>query len=65
MSRIGKLPIDVPAGVTVTVGDVVTIKGPKGQLEQSIVDGITVAVDDGVIVVSRNSDSKPVVQSTG
>lgn len=60
MSRIGKLPIDVPAGVTVTVGDVVTIKGPKGQLEQSIVDGITVAVDDGVIVVSRNSDSKPV-----
>ena len=50
MSRIGKLPIHVPAGVTVTVKDsVVTVKGPKGELEQAINPDINVSIEDGTI----------------
>ena len=49
MSRIGKMPITIPAGVTVTVADdnVVTVKGPKGQLSEKISRDITVNVDGG------------------
>jgi large subunit ribosomal protein L6 len=59
MSRIGKLPIKTPAGVTVTVADnVVTVKGPKGELIQAINPDITVEVKDGEVTVSRPSDGK-------
>jgi len=59
MSRIGKLPISVPAGVTITVQDtVVTVKGPKGVLTQEIDPNITVTVDGGVCTVSRQDDEK-------
>ena len=51
MSRIGKLPISVPAGVTITVQDtLVTVKGPKGVLTQEINPAITVSVEDGILL---------------
>ncbi|MBQ2970539.1 MAG: 50S ribosomal protein L6 [Bacteroidaceae bacterium] len=59
MSRIGKLPIAVPAGVTVTLkDDVVTVKGPKGELSQYVNPLITVTVNPGEVIVSRSSDEK-------
>ena len=59
MSRIGKSIIEIPAGVTVTVNDnVVTVKGPKGELSQEITGGITLEQEDGKITVSRPSDAK-------
>ena len=59
MSRIGKLPISLPKGVTVTVADsVVTVKGPKGELKQSINPAIEVKVEDGQISVSRPNDER-------
>jgi len=60
MSRIGKLPIQIPAGVTVTVSDenVVTVKGPKGELAQSVNQAIKVEINDGVLTVSRPNDLK-------
>jgi len=60
MSRIGKLPIDLPQGVSLTVEDsVVKVKGPKGALEQSIRPEVSVAVVDNQVVVNRADDSKP------
>jgi len=58
MSRIGKAPIAIPAGVTVTVGNdnVVTVKGPKGELKQAIDRDITVSVADGNISITRPTD---------
>jgi len=51
MSRIGKLPITIPAGVTVSMNDnVVSVKGPKGELSQSIDSSISVNIKDGEIV---------------
>ena len=59
MSRIGKLPIAIPAGVTVTQKDnVVTVKGPKGELSQYVNPLITVTVEGNEVVVSRSSDEK-------
>ena len=59
MSRIGKLPIAVPAGVTVTVKDnVVTVKGPKGELTQALDPEIKVTLEDGHLSVSRPNDEK-------
>ena len=59
MSSIGKLPIAIPAGVTVTLkDDVVTVKGPKGELSQYVNPLITVTISDNEIVVSRSSDEK-------
>jgi large subunit ribosomal protein L6 len=59
MSRIGILPIQIPQGVTVTVKDnVVTVKGPKGELFQSIHPNIQVAVENGSVIVSRPDDEK-------
>ena len=60
MSRIGKLPIAIPAGVTVTVSpeNVVTVKGPKGELCQAVDPLITVTVEDGVCHVTRPNDEK-------
>ena len=60
MSRIGKLPIAVPAGVTVTIADdnTVTVKGPKGGLSQKVNKDMTVRMEDGHILVERPSDAK-------
>ena len=59
MSRIGKAPIAIPAGVTVTVsGDTVTVKGPKGTLTQKVNPDLHIAVEDGHVVVSRPSDDR-------
>ena len=59
MSRIGKLPIAIPAGVTVTVKDnVVSVKGPKGEMAQTITGGIAVNVEDAQIIVTRPNDEK-------
>ena len=58
MSRIGKQPVKLPAGVTVTVGsdNVVTVKGPKGELKESIDRDITVTVNDGQVTFTRPTD---------
>ncbi len=59
MSRIGKLPIHIPAGVSVTIKDnVVTVKGPKGELAQNINPDIQIDITDGVITLTRPSDEK-------
>lgn len=59
MSRIGKLPIHVPAGVTVTIKDnVVAVKGPKGELEQVVNPDIKVTLENAVITLTRPSDEK-------
>lgn len=59
MSRIGKLPIAIPSGVEVKRdGDVITVKGPKGELSQSIPAPIEVEVNDGEIVVTRPNDER-------
>lgn len=58
MSRIGKAPVTIPQGVTVTVAkdNVVTVKGPKGELKQAIDRDITVTVEDGSVAVTRPTD---------
>lgn len=59
MSRIGRLPISVPAGVEVAVdGSVVKVKGPKGELTQTVAAPITVVVEDGTIQVARPNDER-------
>ena len=62
MSRIGKLPIQVPAGVTVTVDDnnLVTVKGPKATLTQQVNKLITVKQEANVLTLERPNDTKPV-----
>ena len=57
MSRIGKLPIDIPAGVTITVdSNVVNVKGPKGQLEVPRLSDVTVTQKENEIIVTRKDD---------
>ena len=59
MSKIGKLPVAVPAGVTVTCSDgLVSVKGPKGELSQKISNTIKVEVKDGEVVLTTLDDSK-------
>ena len=60
MSRIGRAPITLPAGVEVNVdgNNVVTVKGPKGSLTQQVNANMTVAVDAGVVTVTRPNDAK-------
>jgi large subunit ribosomal protein L6 len=60
MSRIGKLPITIPAGVTITVSpeNVVTVKGPKGELTQAVDPLISVNVEGNVCTVTRPNDEK-------
>ena len=66
MSRIGKAPIAIPAGVTVTVsGEKVTVKGPKGTLEQTVHSDLSVKVEDGHVVVARPTDNMVVGVSEG
>ena len=60
MSRVGKKPIEVPADVTITLGDknAVTVKGPKGELTREFHKDITIAHEDNVLTLTRPSDSK-------
>jgi large subunit ribosomal protein L6 len=60
MSRIGKLPITVPAGVTVTIGEdnVITLKGPKGELNQHVSGNMKIEVNGSVLTVERPNDEK-------
>jgi large subunit ribosomal protein L6 len=59
MSRIGKLPIAVPAGVEVTInGRDITVKGPKGELSHTVVEPITVEQADGELLVKRPDDER-------
>lgn len=60
MSRVGRLPIAIPAGVTVTVtpDNVVTVKGPKGELTKAMVKDISIAIEENQVVVTRPSDVK-------
>lgn len=60
MSRIGKLPVSIPAGVTITVTDdnTVTVKGPNGELSQKISRQMKVEQDNGTLTVSRPNDEK-------
>jgi large subunit ribosomal protein L6 len=61
MSRIGNAPIDIPAGVDISFKDkVVTVKGPKGELAQTIDSSINVKIEDGTLVCERTSEAKQV-----
>ena len=60
MSRIGVRPITVPAGVEVTVGEgnLVTVKGPKGELTSKVSENMTIKIEDGVLTVERPDDGR-------
>ncbi len=58
MSRVGKMPITVPAGVKVSIADGEFVaEGPKGKVSQRLIEGIPVAIEDGVVRVTRQGDS--------
>lgn len=60
MSRIGKLPVPVPSGVSATIdGRFVTVTGPKGSLSLNVAEPITVSEDDGALIVERPNDEGP------
>lgn len=66
MSRIGKSPITIPDGVTVTIDkSKVTVKGPKGELEQLIDDTISVNIEDNVLTLNRSSEDKEIRSKHG
>lgn len=66
MSRIGKSPISIPEGVTVTIDNFkVTVKGPKGELVQSIDDSVSINVEDNVITLSRATEDKGIRSKHG
>lgn len=60
MSRIGKVPVTIPAGVEVKIGEgnFVTVKGPKGELSQQISPVVTLKIEEGVLYVTRSNDQK-------
>ena len=59
MSRIGRMPVEIPAGVTVTVnGNTVTVKGPKGTLTDNFSERMTIAVEGNQVLVTRPTDDK-------
>jgi len=59
MSRIGRLPIEIPAGVTVTAdGQLVTVKGPKGELSLAVKSPIEAKVEEGQVLVTRPDDER-------
>lgn len=59
MSRIGRMPITIPAGVTFNVdGNNVTVKGPKGELSQAVCQGIIIEKNDNTVTISRETDEK-------
>ena len=60
MSRIGKNPISIPAGVELSIdGNVVTVKGKLGELSQEISGDITVRIEGDTVILNRPSESKP------
>jgi len=66
LSRLGKTPLPLPEGVKVSVEGVeIKAQGPKGSLSAKLVDGITVSVGDGGVLVSRRDDSRPQRASQG
>jgi large subunit ribosomal protein L6 len=66
MSRIGKLPITIPTGVSVTItDDMVTVSGPKGTLEQFRLPGITVEQSDNILTLGRINEEKPTLAKHG
>ncbi|MCU1545621.1 MAG: ribosomal protein [Homoserinimonas sp.] len=59
MSRIGRLPIDVPAGVDIKIdGSAVSVKGPKGELQLTVANPIEVKLEDGQVLVTRPDDER-------
>ena len=59
MSRIGRLPIEIPSGVTVSISDsVVSVKGPKGELAVNVASPIVVAIEDNQVIVTRPDDER-------
>ncbi len=59
MSRIGKLPVPIPSGVTITVdGAFIVVKGPKGELRQALLDTVTLDVSESEATVIRKNDEK-------
>ena len=62
MSRIGRMPVVIPAGVTVTVGEgnLVTVKGPKGELQDSFAHCLGIKVEGNEVIVTRSSEEKEV-----
>lgn len=60
MSRIGKAPITVPAGVNIDIskGNLVTVKGPKGELTQQVDPDLVIEIEDGTLTVKRPTESK-------
>ena len=59
MSRIGKAPIEIPNGVTLTLeGQTVKVKGPKGELQETVHEDITMSLEDNVLTFTRPSDLK-------
>lgn len=66
MSRIGKLPVAIPAGVKVTVADfLITVEGPKGKLTQDYNDLVEITVKENEVIVTPKSDSKPANSAHG
>lgn len=65
MSRVGKQPIKIPSGVTITVGsDDITVNGSKGELKQFTMPGVTVKQEGDELIVTRVDDSPKTVPST-
>lgn len=59
MSRIGKLPVEIPAGVTITVDqNAIKVAGPKGELQEAALPHVDVAINENVLTVTRKSDEK-------
>lgn len=60
MSRVGKMPIAIPAGVTVDIAEnnLVTVKGPKGELSRELPQEMTIRIEDGHVIVERPNDLK-------
>lgn len=66
MSRIGKLPVSVPAGVVITVsGDMLKVKGPKGELAQALPSGVSIVQSGGTATVARADESRQVRANHG
>ena len=61
MSRVGRLPVTVPSGVQVDIqGMNVRVKGPKGLIERTFAPGVTIKMEDGHVVVSRDSEAQTI-----
>lgn len=67
MSRIGKLPVSLPAGVDVKISDdnLITVKGPKGELQEKINDKLKIEVKDGVLTITPGGNGKEVKEAHG